>query len=597
MPASVKSAKTAATSVNWTHINVGDLLESLATPLATAIRRSLHSGDHALVLSLGYDPTTDAPPDLIKRNWLAANLLKKATWLDVGSKETRRAACLESWKEDERLNHITNQRLRTSICSTETSGDSLIFEMRRKIDRVLEDLDLDEVFKHCGFSSGSSTRLPRRLGQPHNKIGGRPHVTPSALPYAIALARSSPTWSSYCWDYRGLNPREWFQLVPGGTWFTVPKSVKTDRSCEKQPDMNLLLQKSIGKFMRIRLKRVGVDLDDQSTNARLALESSLSNLLSTIDLSSASNSVTRQLVRRLLNDEWFDLLDALRCEWVEVDGVWTRLGMFSSMGNGFTFELESLIFWAATSAVCDLLDPSVVDTRIAIYGDDIVVPKAASGALIELLAYLGFRVNWDKSFISGPFRESCGTHGYRGVDVTPFKIEDSLDLPEERIRVANKMRAWSACGDICDPRLEHCWIQLAAPILRFAGPSSDGDVALHTPRFKKNRLVWVRSKEEKINHDPDRQESGLIARLLLNDQRIEDDTTHADASRLLRGGRFRDLIQDREPSLSIRRQGDRYVYLRKSPLTEANAGPYKAKSLRGDRVRDTSVPNWLHEIG
>lgn len=571
---------------------VSRLLKRLDTPLAKQLRLALR-GDHSLVLSLGYNPSSITTPDLAKRNWLAANLAKKALWLKIRTDEERRAACLDGWREDERLNAITNSRLRTRCSSTDVSGDSFIHEMSRKIARVLGPLSLDRVFKEVGFSSGSSTRLPRRQGQPHNKIGGKPHVTPMALPYAVALARSSPAWTSYCVDYRGWNVRDWFEVVPGGRWFTVPKSAKTFRSCEQQPDMNLILQKGVGSFIRTALKRVGVDLDlGQSYNGRLALEASVSNALSTLDLASASNSVTRELVRRLLPPDWFDLLDALRCEWVEVDGVWTRLEMFSSMGNGFTFELESLIFWAAAATVCDDLHSSVGDTRIAIFGDDIIVPKAAAGRLVELLEFLGFRVNTEKSFFEGPFRESCGVHAYLGVDITPFYVEESFALTNERLRVANKLRAWSAVDGVCDPRYYRVWRDLAEPLARFAGPSSAGDAHLHVPMFRRRTKAWVRRDEGGVSTLPDRQESGLVAWLLQRQALAASEDLQRFAGRLVRVGNWRAVIPPLQPRLSVRQQGDRITVKRQDFCSEAVPGVYSSVKRFYDSGRDVTIAVW-----
>lgn len=548
-------------------------LSDLCTPFASRVRDALR-GDHALVLSMGYDITADTSTDVARRNWLAANLCKKALWLDYGSDAMRETACFEGWKEDERLNRLSNARLRERSSSVEYTGDSLIHEMSRKIATFLGALDLDEVFKDVGFSQGSSTRLPRRKGQPHNKIGGKPHVTASALPYACALVRSSPSWTAYCFDYCGFNLRDWFEVVPGGEWFTVPKSAKTFRSCEKQPDMNLILQKGVGNFIRKRLRRVGIDLNDQSRNALLALSASTTNTLSTLDLKSASNSVVRELVKRLLPPEWFDLLDALRCEWVKVKGSWHRLEMFSSMGNGFTFELESLIFWAASAVLVDQLDPSVGDTRFSIYGDDIIVPTACAGFLIEGLEYMGFRVNWEKSFMDGPFRESCGMHAYKGVEITPFYLEEDLSHRHEAIRVANKLRQWSAVDGICDPRYEKSYRKIAAPLSKYKGPSTDGDICLHSPTFPRKSKVWEMKVDRRVNNDPDRCEAASIVALL----------------RLSQG------VLATAPVMSIRQQGDRILFVTESSLTESTPGGYTSERRVRGWMRDSNVPCWLSEL-
>lgn len=86
------------------------------------------------------------------------------------------------------------------------------------------------------------------------------------------------------------------------------------------------------------------------------------------------------------------------------------------MGNGFCFPLETSIFAAACVAACKQAG-APVDFRV--YGDDIIVRQDVALVLNEILKSLGFRLNLSKSFIHGPFRESCGANWHGGQDVTP----------------------------------------------------------------------------------------------------------------------------------------------------------------------------------
>ena len=129
------------------------------------------------------------------------------------------------------------------------------------------------------------------------------------------------------------------------------------------------------------------------------------------------------------------------------------------MGNGFTFEVESLIFWALTESVVDFLELS--DRRVGVYGDDIVVSTEAVTLLREVLSFAGFTFNEGKSFWSGNFRESCGKHYFSGTDVTPFYIRKGVDSCERIIWLANSIRvaAWRLLGSNygLDGRLESAW--------------------------------------------------------------------------------------------------------------------------------------------
>jgi hypothetical protein len=92
------------------------------------------------------------------------------------------------------------------------------------------------------------------------------------------------------------------------------------------------------------------------------------------------------------------------------------------MGNGFTFPLETLIFWAL--AACCVRPEDV--GKVSVYGDDIIVPTYAYALLTEVLVAAGFLVNSKKSFVDGPFRESCGRDYLSGIDIRPSYIKDAL---------------------------------------------------------------------------------------------------------------------------------------------------------------------------
>jgi hypothetical protein len=216
----------------------------------------------------------------------------------------------------------------------------------------------------------------------------------------------------------------------------VPKNAKTHRIIAVEPRANSLLQTGVGKYFRKRLKRVGIDLDDQGPNQDGAFRA-FTDGLATIDLKAASDTVALEVVYDLLPVEWALLLDDLRCPKAEMpDGTVRYLEKFSSMGNGFTFELESLIFWAVVSSVVDALKPG---GEVLVYGDDIICPAETAGKVIECLAFLGFETNKEKSFLSGAFYESCGRHFFHGKEVTPIYQKETIETEVELLRLGNRL--------------------------------------------------------------------------------------------------------------------------------------------------------------
>jgi hypothetical protein len=198
-----------------------------------------------------------------------------------------------------------------------------------------------------------------------------------------------------------------------------------------------MLQRGAGLYMRDRLKRSGVDLGNQGLNQQLARAAQRFNL-ATLDLSNASDTLSIETVFAFLPIDWAMFLDDLRSKETRIAGNWRKLEKFSSMGNGFTFELETLIFYclAYASAKVDDLNPFWVTA----YGDDIIVPREAYDTVVDALSFFGFSVNSEKSYKEGPFFESCGKHYFNGHDVTPVyqkaEVDDGL---HERIRFFNRL--------------------------------------------------------------------------------------------------------------------------------------------------------------
>lgn len=141
----------------------------------------------------------------------------------------------------------------------------------------------------------------------------------------------------------------------------------------------------------------------------------------------------------LLPPDWYELLSALRSPVTQIDGEEHRNAMFSSMGNGFTFELESLLFYVLARATAYFRGIAGV---ISVYGDDIIVPTEMAEDLVWVLKFFGFQTNPEKSFWNGSFRESCGGHYDNGVDITPFYIREPVDNVLAVIAVANALRRW-----------------------------------------------------------------------------------------------------------------------------------------------------------
>jgi hypothetical protein len=185
------------------------------------------------------------------------------------------------------------------------------------------------------------------------------------------------------------------------------------------------MQLGIGGYLKERLRILAKqDLGNQTRNQQLARAASVSGRLATIDLSSASDTLAFSVVFDLLPEEWVNLLASFRTGSMNYAGREYELEKFSSMGNGYTFELESLIFWAICSA-CTQLSGEDQDL-VSVYGDDLIVPVKTVDLLTACLTWCGFNLNREKSFWTGEFRESCGADWLAGEPVRPVFKKDRL---------------------------------------------------------------------------------------------------------------------------------------------------------------------------
>lgn len=203
----------------------------------------------------------------------------------------------------------------------------------------------------------------------------------------------------------------------------------TDRSIAIEPSGNVYFQLALGSAIRARLRRSGLDLDNAHLNHRkMAQESSVDGRFATLDLSNASDTLCKNLVKVLLRDTpWLERLEDLRSPKTLVDGKWVVLEKFSSMGNGYTFELETLVFLGICAECLKLsgIQP-LLGVNLTIFGDDIIIPTECVRLVTSALAWCGFTTNSSKSFSTGYFRESCGGDYYDGDPVRGVYVKSRL---------------------------------------------------------------------------------------------------------------------------------------------------------------------------
>jgi len=430
----------------------------------------------------------------VRDAYLLSSLTSKLGSKEV-TEEQRAQAAVDGWYNDEAFNQKTTRRL-----------DAL---WDGRMDHTIHGVDVHHVlgvastliadllgpwhhkfYEDSSFTNGAAVGYGKAKGDPVFKYAGVLTTTPLALKRVAALVMATPAWYNYHAEKSGFENT--FKVVPGEHGFTVPKNAETDRYCSKQPTGNMLLQKAIGFQIRKSLKRVGINLDDQSKNREAARRASITGRDATIDLKSASNSVVCALLKWLLPADWLNEIMVSRSPLCRpsANAPWVRTQMVGAMGNGFTFELESLVFWALAEAVRQI---SRSRGKILVFGDDLIAPTRCIHMIMAVYQFCGFRINRDKSFWTGNFRESCGGHYIRGLDITPIYIRRPITDTTRVIWFLNKLRAWAEIDGVCDDRVWPLYRRLQrkyiAPRL-WGGVRSSSITSLWTPHNKRDRFTF-----------------------------------------------------------------------------------------------------------
>ena len=224
------------------------------------------------------------------------------------------------------------------------------------------------------------------------------------------------------------------RIEPPSRLIAVPKTAKAPRLIASEPTSHQWCQQWLKTRLLERAKRTLIgrffDPTDQFASQRLVRYASETQALATLDLSSASDRVTCRHVESLFraNSTLLELLHACRTRWV-VDNIsqprrHLKIKKFAAMGSALTFPVQSIFFLACALAAAGAHDKKSIlglVGRVRVFGDDIIVPSNAYEPLTLLLTHLGLKVNRDKSFVKGWFRESCGADFYKGYDITPVK--------------------------------------------------------------------------------------------------------------------------------------------------------------------------------
>lgn len=271
----------------------------------------------------------------------------------------------------------------------------------------------------------------------------------------------------------------------------VPKEFTKPRLIASEPTAHQWCQQVLRDFLMERVKALSISnsihFRDQDQNARFALLASRTGSHSTIDLSAASDRISCWLVERLFrrSPSTVEGFHAVRTRFLRNDidkklPKLIELRKFSTMGSALTFPVQSYVF-TMIAIGCLLHVRKLPKTyhsiqrlsrEVRVFGDDIIVPEDVSALVQEYLVAFGLKVNRNKTYDTGKFRESCGCEAYDGYDVTRVSVNLTpvVSGPESIIGTVDThnnffMRGWVRTADFLRRRVtsmkQYCFMLVA----------------------------------------------------------------------------------------------------------------------------------------
>lgn len=264
---------------------------------------------------------------------------------------------------------------------------------------------------------------------------------------------------------KGSYPRPPVEFLRRAKLVLVAKSLKTYRTISMEPSTLMWYQQGVLKAFNADLKhrrfhplRTRYSPMDQQPNRDLAWEGSVDGSFATIDLSSASDSVSWPLVKAWFRESclyrW--MLCTRSFEVQLPDGTVQHVDKFAPMGSALCFPTEVVVFCAITECAIKEAGGDPNRSRYRVFGDDIVVESKYAPFVMSRLERNGFSVNTQKSYSTTDlpwiFRESCGGEYLDGADVTPVRLSRRFSGLKTSVHRASQIESLIEMANDCYSR-------------------------------------------------------------------------------------------------------------------------------------------------
>lgn len=334
---------------------------------------------------------------------------------------------------DEQLQQITaekfiatQQRIAEPAKEASLADFAVMQRARLIVKSILGPYDLQEHYESCQFGRRASVGTP--LSQSYLDVKASPPFTGSCeqQSWFDKYLATDRVLSQHIYNVRKKEQTPLYTDCASLTLTNVPKSYKTYRSIMPNTDIGAFYTSGLNTMLEERLKSIKIDLSRQPVRHRIwAKKASEDKRYVTADLSAASDSFTFEMLNRLIPRTWLRALNLGRIRYAVIREQKYPLVSFMTMGIGFTFPLQTILFYALLKSMAELTN---IGGRISVFGDDLIYPRKLHKYVVHFFPHFKLLLNSEKTFNHVNFRESCGGDYFHGVDVRPFQPEGSFQL-------------------------------------------------------------------------------------------------------------------------------------------------------------------------
>jgi hypothetical protein len=389
---------------------------------------------------------------------ICVSLLKKYNDDDQPSKSACKAA-LDKFLE------VNSRNADVKILPVTSIDELLLGTLKSKLYNLFCDMSgepdvitYEELFVLGNVGPGAS--IAARGDDFYTKVFDSPISAYSdALPYVWGkLTDRDPRWR---YAERLRSKRYGHSIKKGSKVSFVNKNVTTARLISSETTLNMWFQKGLGCYIERKIRSTfNINLSSQpEINGLLAKRGSITDGLATIDLESASDSISLAFVKEFIPRNLQFWLMHLRAPRTKLpNGSFVDLNMVSTMGNGFTFPLQTAVFSCVVAAVYEVCGKPLRGSgkaefrNFGVFGDDMIVESDVAHLVLHLLHLIGFRANAGKTYVKGPFRESCGSDYYLGQPCRGVYLK-RLRHQQDFFVAINTLNRWSTLTGIPLPNL------------------------------------------------------------------------------------------------------------------------------------------------